>query len=121
MLKYWIVDDVFDEHSGFEDLVSLGRAPRFTQWSLDLVRSYLGDSVLEVGSGIGVVVAGDEGEKLSKANPIPLVFAPSTWLKLTLIEEITFDPRSKDHVQGSPSKLPSSPKWTPAGLIICAT
>lgn len=53
ILKYWIVDDIFEGDYGHRDLLDLERAPNFTAWSLRLVKPYLGDVVLEVGAGIG--------------------------------------------------------------------
>jgi glycosyltransferase involved in cell wall biosynthesis len=53
ILKYWIVDDIFEGDYGHRDLLDLERAPNFTTWSLDLIKPYQGEVVLEVGAGIG--------------------------------------------------------------------
>jgi SAM-dependent methyltransferase len=47
-------DDVFtaDEY-GSATLARLSRAPRFNQWMADFIRPYVGQKVLEIGSGIG--------------------------------------------------------------------
>lgn len=49
-------DDVFtaDEY-GSATLARLSRAPQFNQWMADLIRPYVGQKVLEIGSGIGNV------------------------------------------------------------------
>jgi SAM-dependent methyltransferase len=54
MLRYWVVDDVFqkDEY-GSHILMSLERARRFNLWMGSVLRPYVGERVLEVGAGIG--------------------------------------------------------------------
>jgi glycosyltransferase involved in cell wall biosynthesis len=54
MLKYWLIDDLYDEKSGHEILASISKAQRFNKWMADVaVRPYLGHRVLEIGAGIG--------------------------------------------------------------------
>lgn len=53
MFKYWLIDDAFEEDYGHEILREMSEAPKFVDWTVDLVRPYLGRQVLEVGSGIG--------------------------------------------------------------------
>lgn len=54
MLKYWMIDDLYDEKSGHEILASISKAHRFNRWMADVaVRPYLGHRVLEIGAGIG--------------------------------------------------------------------
>jgi glycosyltransferase involved in cell wall biosynthesis len=54
MLKYRVIDDLYDEKSGHAILSSLSKAHRFNKWMADMaVRPYLGHRVLEVGAGIG--------------------------------------------------------------------
>ncbi len=54
ILKWWIVDDLYRrDRYGAEILASLSETPRFNRWMADTVRGFLGDSVLEIGAGIG--------------------------------------------------------------------
>ena len=54
MLKYWLIDDLYDDKSGHEILASISKAQRFNKWMADVaVRPYLGHRVLEIGAGIG--------------------------------------------------------------------
>jgi glycosyltransferase involved in cell wall biosynthesis len=54
MLKYKIIDDLYDEKSGHDILASIGKAHHFNQWMADAaVRPYVGNRVLEIGAGIG--------------------------------------------------------------------
>lgn len=53
ILKYWFIDDCFDEHYAQAILHNLAHARRFNKWMVKGIEPYLGDRILEVGSGIG--------------------------------------------------------------------
>ncbi len=53
ILKFWIVDDMFQGDYGHKDLIDMEAAPNYTEWTLERTRPYVGDLVLEIGSGIG--------------------------------------------------------------------
>ena len=56
MAHFWFVDDIYqkDEY-GSHILSELERARRFNIWMADALRPYLGDRVLEIGSGVGTL------------------------------------------------------------------
>ena len=53
ILKYKILDDCFEERFGHGVLFKLSRARKFTRWTVETIEPYLGNKILEVGSGIG--------------------------------------------------------------------
>ena len=53
ILKYWLIDDLYNERYGQAILHRLSGAPRLNRWIADRVRPFLGDRVLEIGAGIG--------------------------------------------------------------------
>lgn len=53
IIRFYFVDDLYNEKYGHEILHSLSHAYRFNRWMAAVVRPYLGDSVLEMGAGIG--------------------------------------------------------------------
>ena len=54
ILKYWLIDDLYDEKIGHEVLASIKTAHHFNQWMAGVaVQPYLGNRVLEIGAGIG--------------------------------------------------------------------
>ena len=54
MLKYWLIDDLYEEKYGHAILASISKAQHFNKWIADMaVRPFLGHRVLEIGAGIG--------------------------------------------------------------------
>ncbi len=53
IIKYWVIDDMFQGDYGHKDLIDMEAAPKYTEWTLARTRPYVGDRVLEIGSGIG--------------------------------------------------------------------
>jgi 2-polyprenyl-3-methyl-5-hydroxy-6-metoxy-1,4-benzoquinol methylase len=52
ILKTGLTRDIYKD-SGPETLEALSAAPRFNQWMADTIRPFVGDSVIEIGAGIG--------------------------------------------------------------------
>ncbi len=54
ILHFALSDRVYaGDEVGSQILGRLNRAPRFTQWMADVIRPYVGESVLEIGAGTG--------------------------------------------------------------------
>ena len=53
IVKYWLIDDCFNEEYGQAILTNLQSARRFNAWMVSRIQPYLGYRILEVGSGIG--------------------------------------------------------------------
>jgi SAM-dependent methyltransferase len=53
ILRYWLVDDIFEATYGHDILHSLTRAHRFNRWMADAIRPWVRDDVLEIGAGLG--------------------------------------------------------------------
>lgn len=53
ILKYWLMDDLYEEKYGHAILHRLSATHRFNRWMADTLRPYVGEKVLEIGSGIG--------------------------------------------------------------------
>jgi glycosyltransferase involved in cell wall biosynthesis len=53
ILKYWLIDDMFEGDYGHKDLIDMEAAPKYTEWTLQRTKPYVGDQLLEIGSGIG--------------------------------------------------------------------
>ncbi|HNY27514.1 MAG TPA: glycosyltransferase [Candidatus Sumerlaeota bacterium] len=55
ILKYWLLDDCYEERYGHQILADLSQARRFNQWMAECIHPWLGQTILEVGSGIGSI------------------------------------------------------------------
>ena len=53
VLKFWLVDDLYAAPYGRGVLNNLNGTPQYLSWLARVVRPYLGDTVLELGAGIG--------------------------------------------------------------------
>ncbi|HYG68716.1 MAG TPA: methyltransferase, partial [Anaeromyxobacteraceae bacterium] len=52
--RFWLSDRIYVEDAyGSQILGRLARAPRFNRWMADTIRPFLGEKVLEIGSGTG--------------------------------------------------------------------
>jgi glycosyltransferase involved in cell wall biosynthesis len=53
ILKFWLIDDLYAAPYGRGVLNNLTGTPQYLSWLARSIRPYLGDSVLEIGAGIG--------------------------------------------------------------------
>jgi glycosyltransferase involved in cell wall biosynthesis len=53
ILRFWLIDDLYVELYGRRMLNDLTGTPQYLSWVARLLRPHLGDTVLEVGAGIG--------------------------------------------------------------------
>jgi glycosyltransferase involved in cell wall biosynthesis len=57
ILRYWCVDDIYEERFGHDVLFSSPRTHRLNHWLADTVRPFLGNRVLEIGAGLGKITS----------------------------------------------------------------
>ncbi|HZT32601.1 MAG TPA: glycosyltransferase [Bryobacteraceae bacterium] len=57
ILKFWLIDDLYVTTYGRGVLGNLAGTPQYLSWLARTVRPHLGDTVLEVGAGIGNLTA----------------------------------------------------------------
>ncbi|MBN2712464.1 MAG: class I SAM-dependent methyltransferase, partial [Planctomycetes bacterium] len=55
ILKYWLIDDCYDEKYGKAMLRDMARSHHHNRWIASAIRPYLGDRIIEVNAGIGSV------------------------------------------------------------------
>jgi glycosyltransferase involved in cell wall biosynthesis len=53
IFKYWVIDDMFQGSYAHKDLIDMEAAPKYTEWTLARTKPYVGQQLLEIGSGIG--------------------------------------------------------------------
>ena len=57
ILKFWLIDDLYATMYGRAFLNNLTGTPQYLNWVVRVVRPFIGDTVLEVGAGIGHISA----------------------------------------------------------------
>ena len=64
ILHFWIIDDLYIEPYGRAFLNNLTGTPQYLSWLARALRPYLGDTVLELGAGIGNIAGRLMGRRL---------------------------------------------------------
>ena len=64
ILRSWVVDDLERHDDSFRTLKAMARARRYNQWMYQTLEPFLGERILEVGSGIGNLTLFLEGREL---------------------------------------------------------
>jgi glycosyltransferase involved in cell wall biosynthesis len=57
VLRFWVIDDLYVEPYGRGMLNNLTGTPQYLNWMTRILRRHIGDTVLEVGAGIGTLAA----------------------------------------------------------------
>ena len=100
ILRYAFVDDQENADPGYKTLLRLSRAERYNRWMLEQLAPWLGQRVLEIGSGIGSFTRYLVGRDLVVAtdvNPRYLRILGNTFDRHTRVDVepldlMTFDP-----------------------------
>ena len=64
ILRFWLIDDLYAEPYGRGLLNNLTGTPQYLSWLADRLRPHLGDTILEIGAGIGNISARLMGRQL---------------------------------------------------------
>ncbi len=102
ILRYAFVDDQENADPGYKTLLRLSRAERYNRWMFQQLTPWLGQRVLEIGSGIGSLTRHLMGRDLvvaTELNPRYVRILGNTFERHTRVEVLpldlaTFDPAS---------------------------
>jgi len=64
ILHFWLIDDLYVEPYGRAFLNNLNGTPQYLSWMARLLRPHVGDTVLEIGAGIGNLTARLMGKRI---------------------------------------------------------
>ena len=64
ILHFWLIDDLYIEPYGHGLLNNITGTPQYLSWISRVLRPYLGDTVLEIGAGIGNIAGRLMGRRL---------------------------------------------------------
>jgi len=100
--KYWLIDDLYLEPYGRAFLNNLTGTPQYLNWMTRILRPYAGDTVLELGAGIGNLTARLMSRRLryvsTESNPLYLHALENRFLRTPNVSVARLDPsRAADY------------------------
>jgi glycosyltransferase involved in cell wall biosynthesis len=104
ILHFWLIDDLYVEPYGRAFLNNLTGTPQYLSWLSDLLRPHLGDTVLELGAGIGNLAGRLMGRRLhyvaTEKDPLYLHALRNRFLRTPNVSVLHLDPeRPADFVE----------------------
>lgn len=104
ILRFWIIDDLYAEPYGRGLLNNLTGTPQYLSWMARILRPYVGDTVLEIGAGIGNIAGRLMGKKLryvvGEHDPVYLHALHNRFLRTPNVEVRKLDPSAAEDYQG---------------------
>ena len=102
ILHFWLIDDLYVEPYGRAFLNNLTGTPQYLSWLTRVLRPYVGDTVLELGAGIGNIAARLMGRKLlyvaAEKDPLYLHALGNRFLRTPNVLVLRLDPeRPQDY------------------------
>ena len=96
ILHFWLIDDLYAQPYGRAFLNNMSGTPQYLSWIARLVRPSVGDSVLEVGAGIGNITARLMARRLryvaAEKDPLYLHALRNRFLRTPNVEVQLLDP-----------------------------
>ena len=103
ILHYWLIDDLYAEPYGRAFLNNLTGTPQYVSWLTGVLRPHLGDTVLELGAGIGNFSGGLMGRRLqyvaAERDPLYLHALKNRFLRTPNVSVRRLDPEQPQDFQ----------------------
>ncbi len=103
ILHFWLIDDLYIEPYGRAFLNNLTGTPQYLNWMARILRPFLGDTVLELGSGIGNIAGHLMGRRLryvaAEKDPLYLHALRNRFLRTPNVEVLQLDPQDPHDYQ----------------------
>ncbi len=102
ILHFWLIDDLYAEPYGRAFLNNLTGTPQYLSWLARVLRPHLGDTVLELGAGIGNITGRLMGRRLqyvaAEKDPLYLHALRNRFLRTPNVAVLQLDPdRPEDY------------------------
>ncbi len=98
ILKFWLIDDLYVTTYGRGVLNNLTGTPQYLSWLASTLRPYLGDTVLEIGAGIGNLSGRLMARRLryvaAETDPLHLHALRNRFLRTPSVSVQAIDPES---------------------------
>ena len=96
ILHFWLIDDLYVEPYGRAFLNSLTGTPQYLSWLAQVLRPHVGDTVLELGAGIGNIAGRLMGRRLqyvaAEKDPLYLHALRNRFLRTPNVSVLQLDP-----------------------------
>src|SRR5579863_9207936 len=96
ILRFWLIDDLYVEPYGRAFLNNLTGTPQYLSWLARVLRPHLGDTVLELGAGIGNIAGRLMGRRLqyvaAEKDPLYLHALRNRFLRTPNVSVLQLDP-----------------------------
>ncbi len=96
ILHFWLIDDLYVEPYGRAFLNNLTGTPQYLSWMTQVLRPHLGDTVLELGAGIGNIAARLMSRRLhyvaAEKDPLYLHALTNRFLRTPNVSVVKLDP-----------------------------
>jgi glycosyltransferase involved in cell wall biosynthesis/phospholipid N-methyltransferase len=104
VLRFWLIDDLYVAPYGRGMLNNLTGTPQYLSWLARVVRPHMGDTVLEIGAGIGNMSGRLMGKRLEyvacEKDPLYLHALRNRFLRTPNVTVRTLDPESESGFEG---------------------
>jgi glycosyltransferase involved in cell wall biosynthesis/phospholipid N-methyltransferase len=104
ILKFWVIDDLYDAPYGRGVLNNLTGTPQYLSWLARTIRPHVGDAVLEMEAGIGNMTGRLMGKRLvyvaGEKNPLYLHALHNRFLRTPNVTVQRIDPESARDLEG---------------------
>ncbi|HKE29343.1 MAG TPA: glycosyltransferase [Bryobacteraceae bacterium] len=102
ILKFWVIDDLYAAPYGRDVLNNLTGTPQYLSWLARRLRPYVGDSVLEIGAGIGNMAGRLMARRTlyvaAEKDPLHLHALRNRFLRTPNVVVQRLDPESSDDI-----------------------
>ena len=97
ILHFWLIDDLYVEPYGRAFLNNLTGTPQYLSWLTRILRPHLGDTVLEIGAGLGNITGRMIARRLryvaGEKDPLYLHALRNRFLRTPNVEVLKLDPQ----------------------------
>src|SRR5690349_5208208 len=105
ILHFWVIDDLYVEPYGRAFLNNLTGTPQYLSWLAEKLRPHLGDTVLELGAGIGNLAGRLMGKRLcyvaAEKDPLYLHSLHNRFLRTPNVAVLKLDPECPADFEGA--------------------
>ena len=103
ILRFWLIDDLYVQPYGRAFLNNLTGTPQYLSWLAGVLRPHLGDTVLELGAGIGNIAGRLMGRRLeylaTEKDPLYLHALRNRFLRTPNVSVLQLDPEQPEDYQ----------------------